>query len=248
MILILAVILREFVFKRAYQKTFLAQKRLDHNIKSVYKQTNQKDKTNRLTLEHNSYIINQIQNKSNVAKNAGKLPELHREVFEMCNVYLQKSNRELEGIFKGSPRYEAIKRGRGKLQGLHRFHLLSWASIESQLYIQTSKVQVSINDKLENAQRALVVLETAIQYYPDEQKLIESSLVIKDFIVSIKVSHWIEQAERSAFKGNYQRAINHYQDALFFLTRENSETQGRDVIAEELNFKIDELQKKISNN
>lgn len=244
MTLISAVFLREFVFKRAYQKTLSAQKRLDYNLKGVYKQANRRNDSNRLTLERNAAIINEIESKSQKAKSIGKLPELHLEVFEMCNEYLRKSNRELEGIFKGSPRYDAIRRGQIKLQNLHRFHLLSWASIESQLYIQTAKVQATINEKIENAQRALAVLDTAIQFYPEEQKLIESNDAIKDFIVSIKVSHWMEQGERAAFKNHYQRAINHYRDALFFLARENERTPDREIMAEKINLRIEELREK----
>jgi len=31
------------------------------------------------------------------------------------------------------------------------------------------------------------------------------------------VAHWVELAERSAFKGQYRRAIDRYKDALFYL-------------------------------
>lgn len=248
LILISAVILRELVFKRTYQKTLLAQKRLDYNIKSLYKPTNQKQHSNRLTLERNAAIINEIENKSQKAKSLGKLPELHLEVFEMCREYLQKSSREIEGLLKSSPRYEAIRQGQRKLQNLHRFHLLSWASIESQLYVQTAKVQVGMSDKIENAQRALVVLDTAMQFYPDEQKLIESTEAIKGFIISIKVSHWMEQGERAAFKHHYRRAINHYRDALFFLARENERTSEHEMMAEKINLRIEELRKNADKN
>ena len=164
----------------------------------------------------------------------------------MCNSYLQKSNRELASTFKGTLRYAAIRNGQEKLKVLHRYHLLTWASIESQLYIQTSKVQAAMNDKLENAQRALGVLDSAMLFYPEEESLLESSEAVKNFIVSIKVSHWIEQAERAAFKENYQRAINHYRDALFFLARENERTAERDVMAENINFEIEKLREKIT--
>ncbi|MEK7724590.1 MAG: hypothetical protein AAB336_09605 [Acidobacteriota bacterium] len=244
MILILAVILREFVFKKAYQKTLLAQKRLDHNIKSVYRQTYHRDDSNRLTLERNALIVSEIESRSKTIQTMGKLPELHLEVFEMCHEYLRKSNRELDGIYKESPRYKAIRRGQRQIKQLHYFHLLSWASIESQQYLQTAKVQVALNEKIENAQRALQSLDSAIQFYPEDEKLLQSKEAIKEFIVSVKVSHWIEQAERASFKGNKQRAINHYRDALFFLARENERTPDREIIAEQINLKIEALREK----
>ena len=244
LILILAVILREFVFKKAYQKTLLAQKRLDHNIKSVYRQTYHRDDSNRLTLERNALIVSEIESRSKTIQTMGKLPELHLEVFEMCHEYLRKSNRELDGIYKESPRYKAIRRGQRQIKQLHYFHLLSWASIESQQYLQTAKVQVALNEKIENAQRALQSLDSAIQFYPEDEKLLQSKEAIKEFIVSVKVSHWIEQAERASFKGNKQRAINHYRDALFFLARENERTPDREIIAEQINLKIEALREK----
>lgn len=247
LILILSVILRELVFKKAYNKTLLAQKRLDYNIKSVYKQNRQRSNTNRLTLERNAKIINDIENRSKSIKSIGRLSEPHFEVLELCNEYLRKSNRELEGIYKESPRYGAIKRGQKQIKQLHYYHLLSWASIESQQYLQTAKVQVGLNDKIENAQRALQIIDTAIQFYPEDENLLQSKEAINEFVVSVKVSHWIEQAERSAFKGNNQRAILHYRDALYFLARENKRTTDKDILAEQINFKIEELKiKKIN--
>jgi hypothetical protein len=243
LILISAVVLREFVFKRTYRKNLFAQKRLDHNLKSV-QPTNRRTDENRLTLEKNAAIIKEIENRSKNAQSIGKLPELHLEVFEMCHEYLRKSSRELEGILKESPRYAALKRGQQKMRRLHQIHLLSWASLESQLFVQTAKVQAATNDKIENAQRALSVLDTALQFYPDDKNLLQSSEAIKEFIVSIRVSHWIEQAERAAFKENYQRAVNHYRDALFFLARENERTPEREILAEKINAKIEELREK----
>ena len=113
------------------------------------------------------------------------------------------------------------------MQSFHKFHLLSWASIESNLLIQDAKNRSSVGDKLENAQRALGVLGAAEQYYPSEKQVIDSIVAVKEFIVSIRVSHWIEQAERSAFKENYKRAISHYRDALFFMAKENERTVER---------------------
>ena len=96
---------------------------------------------------------------------------------------------------------------------------------------------------MDNAQRALAVLDSAIEFYPNEKLLIDSILVVKDFIVSTRVSHWIEQAERCAFKGNYKRALNHYRDALFYLARENVRDAERNLIAEKINLEIEKIRK-----
>lgn len=45
-------------------------------------------------------------------------------------------------------------------------------------------------------------------------------MAIGEFIASVKVAHWVELAERSAFKGHYRRAIDRYRDALFYLKQD----------------------------
>lgn len=245
LILISTVVLREFILRKKYQKLIIAQKRLDSNIKNVYKVRNS-HQSNRLTLEKNTQILKEIEQKSKAAKAFSQLSASHLEVFEMCEAYLQKSSRELGGILKGSPRFAALTKGQERVKKLHRFHLLSWASIESQFYIQNSKIQSSLNEKIENANRALEVLNSATQFYSDEPMLFESVEVIEDFIVSTKVSHWVELAERAAFKENYQRAINHYRDALFFLARENKRTSEHELMAERINIEIEKLRDRIT--
>jgi hypothetical protein len=242
--MISAVVVREFVLRNILSKRIHAQKQLDYQLKSVYKQRTNNTKSDRLTLERNSEILTNIENKSQNAKSAGNYPERHLEVFELCNAYLQKSQKELNGILKESPRYLVLRNGRQRVQEIHKYHLLSWAAIESQVFIQNSKFQSGMNEKIENAQRAFGVIDSALKFYPDEEKLLDSIVSVREYIVSVKVNHWIEQAERAEFKENYQRAINHYKDALFFLARENDRKDEHNIIAQEILEKIEILRKK----
>ena len=233
------VVLREFFLRRARNQFLRAQKRLDYNLTNV---AHQKDKdSNKLTLEKNAAILKHIGQKSEAAKVLGKLPDAHWEVFEVCNEYLQITERELQTVGVGSPRLAALRLGREKVHELHRFHLLQWAAGETKSLTQEAKIRVTIAEKLETAQKALAVLDSALKFYPDEAELTESAGAVEEFIASIKVSHWIEQAERSAFKGNYKRAISHYRDALFYLARENVRSEERELIAEKINAEIEKL-------
>jgi hypothetical protein len=245
LVMISSVILRELILRKIYQKKGLVQNRLDYGIKSVYKIKENNVKSDRLTLQRNAEVLREIERKSKASKSFAKISASHLEVFEMCEAYLQKSNRELGGINKSSPRFAALSIGQKRIKELRRFHLMSWAALESQSFIQHSKVQQTINEKLENANRALEILDTAIQIYPQEQNLLESVEAIRDYIVSIKVNHWIEQAERAAFKENNKRAISHYKDALFFLARENERTPERELMAEKINLEIEKLREKL---
>jgi hypothetical protein len=243
LILIGAVILREVVLRRRRNQLLWAQERLDHNLNKVYRQTHNPPDENKLTLEKNATILKQIKQKSEAANVLGKLAEAHWEVFELCDEYLQQSEKELQTIRVGSPRLSAINHGRQNVQELHKFHLLAWSAAESRGFIQEAKASATISTKLEIATKALNTIDSAIEYYPDEETLIESANAVKEFIASIKVSHWIEQAERSAFKGNYKRAISHYRDALFYLARENVQAAEKELIAGKINFEIDKLNK-----
>jgi hypothetical protein len=109
--------------------------------------------------------------------------------------------------------------------------------------IQDAKVGGTIAKKMESVNKALTVLDAATEFYPNEQELIDSASAVKEFSATIKVSHWIEQAERAAFKQNYKRALSHYRDALFYLAREEMKTADKDSIADKINIEIENLRK-----
>jgi tetratricopeptide (TPR) repeat protein len=237
-----AVVVREFFLRRARNQFLRAQKRLDYNLTSAASaQHKSKDSGNKLTIEKNAAILRNIERKSDAARVLGKLPDAHWEVFEICNEYLQITERELQTVGVGSPRLPALRLGREKVQEMHKFHLLAWASVETKTLTQEARIRATIAEKLETAQKALAVLDSALQFYPNEAELTASATAVEEFIASIKVSHWIEQAERSAFKGNYKRAISHYRDALFYLARENVRSEEREMIAEKINAEIEKL-------
>lgn len=237
-VLIGAVVLREVILRKARNRFLAAQKQLDHNLNNIAIHSRANQNANKLSLEKNAAIIKEIEKKSEAARILGKLPEGHLEVFEMCDEYLRINKQELETVGVGSPRLAALRRGKDKVQNLHRFHLLAWAEIESRGLTLEAKNRVTISEKLETAQRALTVLDSALHFYPAETQLIESADALREFVASIKISHWIEQAERSAFKGNYKRAISHYRDALFFLARENIQKEEKEIVAEKINSEI----------
>jgi len=98
-----------------------------------------------------------------------------------------------------------------------------------------------MSEKIEAANRALHCVESAQKYYPQEEELHESNVAIHEFIASVKVAHWVELAERSAFKGHYRRAIDRYQDALFYLNREQMKDEVRIPNAERIGREIELL-------
>ena len=241
-ILIASVIVREFFMRRAFLKAVrIREEREPGQRMSVGRRPVMQSSSDRLTIDRNIEFLKDLENRSKEAKGITQMSEPHMAVFDLCELYLRKSQKELNGMLKESPRYSALLNGRRRVSELHRFHLLSWASIESSLLIQRSKSHSSMTDKIDNAQAAIGVLETALQFYPDESRLLDSLRTVQEFSSSIRISHWIERAERAAFKEDYRRAINHYRDALFFLGKESFRSNERSEIAERINREIDRL-------
>lgn len=240
-ILIGAVLLREIVLRKARNRYLLVQKKLDFTLDTAALHAKANASEKKLTLERNAQIIKQIQKKSDAAKVLMKLSDGHQEVFELCGEYLEINRRELETVGAGSPRLAGLRRGREIIRDLHKFHLMAWAEIESRQLTQEARNRATITEKTETAQKALGVIQTALQFYPEERRLVESEEAVREFVTSIRVSHFVEQAERSAFKGNYKRAINHYKDALFFLARENKPSRDTDLLAEKINLEIQKI-------
>ena len=235
-----AVVLREVFLRKARENYLIAERKLDYNLKNFQKPRPSSEE-NKISLEKNAAIIRNIEKKSEAARVLGKISSGHLEVFEICVEYLSMAEKQMETAGVGSPRLAGLRRGREIVGELHRYHLLSWAEIESRALTQKAKNYATISEKVNTAQEALSVLDTALKFYPNESRLTESETALKTFIGSIKVSHWIEQAERAAFKGNAKRAISLYRDALFFLAREDVRSEERDAIAAKINYEIESL-------
>jgi len=241
LVLIGAVVLREVVLRNLRRKIFLAQRKLDNSLLSLPISMRSDVQEDKLTLEKNALLLSDIKRKSDAAKVLSKIAESHREVFELCDAYLAVARRELPTVRVGSPRLAAITRGREKVEGVHRHHVLKWAEIEARSHTQAASDKERGNVKLDKAKKALAVVETALSYYPYERNLLDSASALDEMIVSLRVSGWIEKAERAAFKGNYNRAMSNYQDALFYLEREKSNDQHQEELKARLNIELEKL-------
>jgi len=87
-----------------------------------------------------------------------------------------------------------------------------------------------------------------LRVYPDETELNESRIAIGEFIASVKVAHWVELAERSAFKGHYRRAIDRYRDALFYLNQDVVKEDVRLAGTEKIEREIEKLKARLRGN
>lgn len=147
----------------------------------------------------------------------------------------------MQHVGVGSPRLAALRRGRDIAEGFRKHHLLRWVEIETKIFTERANLQPELADKINLAQTALLTIESALKFYPDEEQLIDSKSALKEFIGSVKISHRIENAEKEAFKENYRKAVGQYRDALFYLAREDVQSSEKEVIAARINAEIERI-------
>ncbi len=235
-----AVILREVILRRARARLAAQQRSIDSQFRGHSFRSDIRD-GEKLTLELNAAILGEIKQKAAAANVFAKVSAGHREVFELCGEYLVRNETDLKNVKPGSPRLAPLLRGRSTAGELHRFHMLKWAEIEARTYAAEARSRLNVAERTEAALSAISVLEAALASYPDDESLRESWQVLDDLLVSIKVSDLVEQAEKAAFKGEYPRAKSIYKDALFYLGRDNAQSDEREDAAEKILAEIERI-------
>ena len=192
-----------------------------------------------------SAALRAIQKQSTGADAPGSTPEMHLDVAHLCHDYLSHTD---EAIRSGSFRSEkgiAIRAGQERVRALHKHHLLTWARGQSRVLLHEAQQRARTFDKIETATKALDCIDSTLRIYPEETELHESSNAIGEFIASVKVAHWVELAERSAFKGHYRRAIDRYRDALFYLNQDVVKDELRVAGTEKIQREIEKLRARL---
>jgi hypothetical protein len=239
-VLLVVMSAREVVMRRAWTR-YLLDQGSDPSSRSNASKKGFPGKS------HSSSVLSAawrtIQNQSEEADLTSS-PESHFDVFHLCQDYLSTTDETLRSNLPAEKRI-AIKAGQDRIRAIQKHHLLTWARDSSRSLTYEAQQRARTSDKIEAANRALHCLESAQKFYPDEIELNESSQAIREFIASVKVAHWVELAERSAFKGHYRRAIERYKDALFYLNRETVKEEVRIPGAERIEREIELLRSRL---
>jgi tetratricopeptide (TPR) repeat protein len=172
-------------------------------------------------------------------------PQAHRELYDLCSEYLSGAEQALQSPSLPTEARLALRAGQERVRTLQRHHLLTWARGSARSLTHEAQQRVRLYEKVETANRALECIDTALRVYPDEEELKISARAVRDFITSSRVAHWVELAERAAFKGYYRRAIDRYRDALFYLTRDSLD-QDRETGAERITREIELLRARLA--
>jgi len=237
-VLLVALSAREVVMRRAWTRYLLEHGIQEHSSSSGEKSQSRK---RRYSSSLHSAALRAIQKRSGAADSISSSPEAHLEVAQLCHDYLISTEDAMRsGSFTGEKGI-TIKAGHDRVRALHKHHLLIWARDHSRTLTRDAQQRARTSDKIETANRALECIDSALRLYPDELELNESRVAIGEFIASVKVAHWVELAERSAFKGHYRRAIDRYKDALFYLRDQNVKEEVRAAGSERIQREIEEL-------
>ena len=244
-VLLVAVAAREVVMRRAWTRYILENDRRGQR-KGQTSTRESKNSNPRLgTLDTYSAALRALQRQCAEADAPGALPESHLEAYLSCQDYLESTDEKLRSTSVVKETRAALRSGQERVRTLARHHLLSWARGASRGLTHEAQQRVRTSDKIETAQRALDVIASAIKLYPEEAELRESQEAVHEFIATVKVSHWVELAERAAFKGYYERAIDRYRDALFYLSRESMREETRAFTAERIGREIEMLRARL---
>ncbi len=243
LVLIGSVFIREVYLKKERKKYLTAKRQLDYNLRKVRNLHSNIPPPQKFTLQQNSYLMNQIQEKSEAARILKRLPEGHREVVDICKEYLDFTNQELRRTDPNSPRFATIRKSRSKVKQWHKYHVLVWTELETKSLTTQAKNEFSTRGKIETAQKALDILDMTLKFYPNEQKLIESSEAVAEFIAKVKINYLFEEAEKNTHNGNIETAVTFYENILTLISKENFPRREKEDLEENILLKIRKLQR-----
>ena len=245
-VLLVALSAREVVMRRAWTRYLL-----ENGIHDARRHGQSSSRSSRSSSKKgfsssvHSAALRTIQKQSVAADSPNSTPEAHLDVAQLCNEYLASTDEAVRSGTYGGDKGIAIRAGQDRVRALHKHHLLTWAKGQSRLLTHEAQQRARTFDKIETANRALDCIDSALRIYPAEGELHESKTAITEFIASVKVAHWVELAERSAFKGHYRRAIDRYRDALFYLNQDAVKPDVRRAGSEKIEREITDLETKL---
>lgn len=246
-VMLVAIAAREVIMRRAWTRYFLERDRRGLHVTDARgTPRNHNGGNGSRSINKHLAALRELQKQSAEAEAAGAMPNLHLGAYHTCKDFLARTDDALRSRAVNSQSLAALRSGQDRVRVLQKHHLLIWASGSSKALTFEAQRRVTVADKIEMAMRALDVVDSALKVYPDEAELQESANAIREYISSVKVAHWIELAERAAFKGQYRRAIDRYRDALFYLSRETMSLAIRNEGAERITREIDLLRARMN--
>jgi hypothetical protein len=185
--------------------------------------------------------------RQSAAADAKESSDTHRQLYELCCEYLIGAEKAMQTATIRPDGRMALRAGVERVREMQKHHLLTWARVSALQLTHEAHQHSRLFEKIETANRALECLDSALKVYPNDEQLNVSVRAVHEFITSSRVAHWVELAERAAFKGYHQRAIDCYRDALYYLTRDQPDSAGH-AAADRITREIELLRVRLENN
>jgi tetratricopeptide (TPR) repeat protein len=243
-VMLVAASAREIVVRRSFARYLLEQDK-HHQERSRESGESSSRLVNMQSVSAHASALRVVQKRSAKADASDSNPDAHLESYRLCVDYLASVEGALRSPGLAPENRVALRSGQDRVRTLQKHHLLTWARSSARTLTREAQQQARLYQKVEVANRALDCIDSALKIYPDEEELNESAGAVREFITSSRVAHWVELAERAAFKGYYRRAIDCYRDALFYLTRDTP-TDDRGAAAERVTREIELLRARVA--
>lgn len=254
-VMLVAVAAREVVMRRAWTRYLLEQDRHDHSHSMSDARKSGSHPGSAIGGQSHTRpgsltaTLRALQKQAEEADATGaSQPTAHLDVYQSCKEYLANTDEVLRSATIDTEKRVALRAGQERARALQKRHLVAWARIASRNLTHEAQLRGRTSDKVETARRAMDVVDSALKIYPGEPELEASAAAIQEFIASVKVAHWVELAERAAFKGKYRRAVDRYRDALFYVSREQMREETRAEAAQTIQRQIDLLRARMRMN
>jgi tetratricopeptide (TPR) repeat protein len=242
-VMLVAASARELVVRRAFARHLLEQdKHQERRHDSGHSPSRSVDVQ---SVSSHASVLRVLKKRSAKADASDSNPKAHLDTYRLCADYLDSAEEALRSPGLAPENRVALRSGQDRVRALQKHHLLTWARSSARALTREAQQRARLYEKVEVANRALDCIDSALKIYPDEEELNESAGAVREFITSSRVAHWVELAERAAFKGYYRRAIDCYRDALFYLTRD-APTDDRGAAAEEVTRQIELLRARLA--
>jgi len=246
-VMLVAVAAREVVMRRAWAR-YTHELEMRMGSESVQATSGGLQRpAPKASVQATANSLRNLQQRLAMAEEAGaQQPAAHLEAYRLCEQYLATTENAMRASATKTEVRAALRVGQERVRALQKHHLLAWVRGEAQRLTHEAQRRVSVSDKIETAMRAIDVINEALQIYPAEPELRDSALAVHNFIASVKVAHWVELAERAAFRGRYTRAVARYRDALFYLSRTEMSEDAREEAAGRINREIEMLRARLA--
>jgi hypothetical protein len=241
-VMLVAASARQVLMRRTLRRHILAQEKHGRHRESHMRSSARRRNFHSITIQTDALRI--LQKRALEADANDSVPEDHLAVYRLCVDYLASAEEALLSPVLPSESRLGLIAGQERVRALQRKHMLAWARSAARSLTHEAQQRVRLHEKVEIANRALDCLDSALKVYSDAEELDQSAVAVREFIMSSRVAHWVELAERAAFKGYYRRAIDCYRDALFYLTRDTMD-QNREAAAERITREIDLLRARL---